>query len=156
MSGELMLGPGPAKYVEQGKADAQEPVKDLPALRREFAEWLMYPLRGTQREWAKEHGLAEETLSRWKADPAFVSLLNDWRGRAKIAIPAMLAAVIARVCRTGDPHAYRAVMESLGESKQEIDLTVSQPFIKLQEQLVAIRTAALEAERKQQEQTRPN
>lgn len=151
MSGDLMLGPGAPRYEEK----AETKPKDYAQLRRDFAEWLMFPLRGTQRDWGKEHGVSEQTLSEWKADPQFVALLNDWRGRAKIAIPAMLAAVIQRVIRTGDPHAYRAVMESLGESKQEIDFNVSAPFIKLQEQLVAIRTAALEAGT-QQEQTRAN
>lgn len=123
--------------------------RDYSALRREFAEWLMYPFHGTQAAWAKEHDLAEQTLSEWKADPDFAKLLINWRERGKVAIPAMFAAVVQRVIEKGDPIAYRAVMETLGESKQEIDLNLSGPFIKLQEQLIAIRKAALDQERQQ-------
>lgn len=119
------------------------------ALKAEFATWLMDPFRGTQRDWAEARGVHEQRLSEWKSEPEFVKLLEDWRGRAKVAIPDMLQAVIKRVKETGDPHAFRAVMEALGESKQEIDVKVSEPFLKLQEKLVAIRAAALEAERQQ-------
>lgn len=133
--------------------DPQEERKDYDALKREFAEYLMYPFHGSQRQWAEDHGLNEATLSRWKADPEFSQLVKDWRSRAKVAIPDMLAAVIARVITTGDPHAYRAVMESLGESKLEVDMNVTAPFLELQKALVQIRRQAIEA---QTQDARPN
>lgn len=119
--------------------------RDYQALRVAFAEFLMNPFHGTQAQWAIDNDLDPATLSQWKAEPDFVKLQADWRSRAKVAIPDMLARVVQRVLETGDPHAYRAVMETLGESKQEIDLNVFQPFIKLQEQMIAIRKAALDA-----------
>lgn len=106
----------------------------------------MNPFHGTQRAWAEAHDVHEDVVSRWKSEPDFVNLLKDWRSRAKVAIPDMLAAVIARVLTTGDPHGYRAVMETLGESKMEVDLNLSGPFMELQKRLVEIRRQSIEAE----------
>jgi hypothetical protein len=138
--------------------DQEETKPDYEALRKEFAEWLMYPLRGTQAEWAKEHNVHESTLSTWKADPEFAALIKDWRERAKVAIPAMLRSVIDRVIKTGDPRAFQAVMESLGETSQRIDVNASQPFMDLQKKLVELRQAASVAAQSVEppQQPRPN
>jgi RNA processing factor Prp31 len=134
----------------------QEQGKDYGALRMEFAEWTMNPFGGTQRDWAEAHGLSEATLSRWKAEPDFVDLIKDWRQRGKVAIPAMLKRVIRRVLETGDPHAYRAVMESLGESKLEVDVNVTAPFLELQKKLVEIRRQSLDTIEASTQDVRPN
>lgn len=126
--------------------------KDYAALRKAFAEWYMNPFRGTQDAWGKENGVSPQTLSEWKADPEFVKLITDWRLRSKIAIPAMLRAVIDRVLTTGDPRAFQAVMEALGETSQQVNVNASAPFMELQKKLVELRAAAVAADLEAQQQ----
>lgn len=112
------------KRPAQGRTQTNKGQKDYGALRREFAQFLMDPFHGKQKAWAKEHGVNEATLSQWKADPEFAAQVKDWRAHAKVAIPDMLASVIRRVILKGDPRAFQAVMECLGEYETKGKLTV--------------------------------
>lgn len=76
----------------------------------------------TARTTIAAHDVSEQTLSEWKADPEFRTLLAGWRDAARAAIPDMLRSVVARVVRTGDPQAFRAVMEVIGEHKPSVEL----------------------------------
>ena len=62
--------------------DPDSGVKVMPDHWREFLEWLLLrPDRQpvTQREWAAEHGVHEDSLRRWKRDPRF---RREWEARA--------------------------------------------------------------------------
>lgn len=64
------------------KTDDASGEKVMPDLWRDFLDWLLLgpdrqPL--TQREWAQEHELHEDSLRRWKRDPRFI---REWDRRA--------------------------------------------------------------------------
>ena len=64
------------------KTDEVSGEKVMPDLWREFLEWLLLgPDRQpvTQREWAAERGVHEDSLRRWKRDPRFT---REWDRRA--------------------------------------------------------------------------
>ena len=64
------------------KTDDESGEKVMPDSWREFLEWLLLgPDRQpvTQREWAAEHGVHEDSLRRWKRDPRFT---REWDRRA--------------------------------------------------------------------------
>lgn len=53
----------------------------MPELQQQFLDWMFeFPRKGTQAEWAREHGVDERTVRRWKADPRFQ---KEQRLRAK-------------------------------------------------------------------------
>jgi hypothetical protein len=106
-----------------GAARARPPAKSgarLDALRVEFAKWLISPERAprTQREWASEHGVAEQTLSVWKNAPDVKAVLESWRESFKPAFAEVVAAMFEKA-RRGDVQAARLVGLWLGVEEQQ-------------------------------------
>jgi hypothetical protein len=99
----------------------------LDALRLQFAKWLMSPERAprTQREWASEHGVAEQTLSVWKNAPDVKAVLESWRESFKPAFAEVVAAMFEKAKR-GDVQAARLVGLWLGvEEQQKVEQQVA-------------------------------
>lgn len=122
-------------------------VDEFTVLRAEYADWLMTRRRGeTQQEWAKAHGLSEFTVVRWKRHPEVVQLLSEWRTRVKSEF-GLVAANMMRLAMGDGPQAVpaaRLLADVLGETKNEIDLNVSAPFMDLQKKLVDIRRQSID------------
>jgi hypothetical protein len=92
----------------------------LEGLRMEFAKWLVTPERSprTQRDWASEHGVAEQTLSVWKNAPDVKAMLENWREAFKPAFAEVVAAMFEKAKR-GDVQAARLVGLWLGVEEQQ-------------------------------------
>ncbi|MBI4345926.1 MAG: hypothetical protein HY553_03660 [Elusimicrobia bacterium] len=120
---------------EQAAADARK-IAELSARSPKmlaFARWSMSDPQTRehrdQKDWAKAHGVAQSTLSRWKRDPLFLSILKGWR--AEMApLTANVAAALYKTAVNGDVKAMRAWFELMGEfPKQQIE--VSTPLVGL-------------------------
>lgn len=83
---EALRPSDPKKRIAKGndyhwKFDVKTQEWEMPDLQRMFLEeWcLVWPRLMTQREWAEEHDVRVETVTRWKRDPRFE---NEWKKRA--------------------------------------------------------------------------
>jgi len=106
--------------------------KNFDQLKREFGFWLIDPDRqGTQAEWARTHDLDPNRLSEWKRHSKDVIAITDtWKVEARRGAYELGQAVRKRILATGDPAAYRAYMESVGDYETKSTLTVeNDPYL---------------------------
>lgn len=86
--------------------------------RMRFASWLVLPpsqrLPKTQRELAKEMGIANSTLSAWRRLPLIQAVTRDWRESYKAHFSEVVDALM-RQARRGNVPAARLLAEVLGE-----------------------------------------
>jgi hypothetical protein len=78
-------------------------VDEYSALRVAFATWLLDLDRtpATQKEWAEQHGIAEETASRWRQHPEVVAIVSTWRERLRAELGRVMTNMV-RIASTGD------------------------------------------------------
>lgn len=88
---------------------------NYPALRIEFAAWCISPdSKGTQQQWAKDHGVDQTTLSSWKQHPDYLAAIAEWRADYKARF-GEVASALHRKAKTGHVPAARTLAEILGE-----------------------------------------
>lgn len=118
-----------SKAVKNKRGHEGESIPD--SVKTAFVMWLVDPNRqGTQGQWAAEHGLAQETVSRWKGEDPFV--LGLMAQGEKLLAPfwteAFANLVRIAVQRTDDYSAINAIREMgkiLGKyPKEKVELSL--------------------------------
>lgn len=60
----------------------------MPELQEEFLEWLLTDPRlpASQGQWAREHGINDRSVKRWKADPRFIAKWEEAARKKNISV----------------------------------------------------------------------
>jgi hypothetical protein len=83
---------------------------ELSALQEEFIEWLVDPERqGSEKQWARDHGINEATKTRWKHSPFFRRGLQRRMDELNLS-PDRVQAVLNNMHRLATSSGREAVM----------------------------------------------
>jgi transposase-like protein len=80
-----------------------------PSIKAEFAAWhFSADRRGSQREWAREHGVHPTTLSIWKREGWYAAIAAEWGRNQDAHFAEVVDALYVRAVDPHDPQDVRA------------------------------------------------
>ena len=80
-----------------------------PSIKAQFAAWhFSADRRGSQREWAREHGVHPTTLSIWKRESWYAAIAAEWQRYHEAHFADVVEALYVRAVDPRDPQGLRA------------------------------------------------